>query len=99
MMKSIQTLIKLTKNFDMESVHGLNVKLVRDFSEVYVDLRDKMKAHRPHCSPNDLIGLYNDIIDHLINVVTDKELEQISWPIPELKNLVLDEEIPSYWND
>ena len=58
-----------------------------------------LKANRPHCSPNDLIGLFNDIIDHLVNVVTDRELEQISWPIPELKNLVLDEEIPSYWND
>jgi len=108
-MKSIQSLTKLTRNFDMESVHGLNVKLIRDFvedflvenyfSEVYVDLREKLKANRPHCSPNDLIGLFNDIIDHLVNVVTDRELEQISWPIPELKNLVLDEEIPSYWND
>ena len=53
-MKSIQSLTKLTRNFDMESVHGLNVKLVRDFvedflvenyfSEVYVDLREKLKV-------------------------------------------------------
>ena len=28
-----------------------------------------------------------------------QELEKISWPIPELKRLVLDDEIPSYWNE
>ena len=108
--KSVEALTKLTRHFDMDSVHGLNVKLLRDFVEdflvenffveIYVDLKERLLTKKEHCHPNDLIGLYNDVIDHLVEVVTaDTELENISWPIPELKKLVLDEDIPSYWND
>ena len=108
--RSVEALTRLTRHFDMDSVHGLNVKLLRDFVEdflvenffveIYVDLKERLQTKREHCHPNDLIGLYNDVIDHLVEVVTaDTELENISWPIPELKKLVLDEDIPSYWND
>ncbi len=104
-MKSIHGLLRLSKNFDIEDIEGLSVKLIRDFAEdflvekffnqVYVDLRDR-KNHR---KLNELVNMYNGLIDHLIMVISDQDLQDISWPIPELKRLVLDEEIPSYWND
>ena len=107
--KSVETLVKISRHFDMDSVQGLNVKLLRDFVEdflvekffieIYVDLKERLQTKKEHCHPNDLIGLFNDVIDHLVATVTDNELENISWPIPELKKLVLDEDIPSYWND
>ena len=33
--------------------------------------------------PEVVIELYNTVIDHIINVVTDAKLKDISWPIPE----------------
>ena len=107
--KSIESLAKISRNFDIDSIPGLNIKLIRDFvedflveyffNEVYYDLRERQMKGWKHCASNDLIGLFNDIIDHLLKVIANEELKEISWPIPELKKLVLDEEIPSYWND
>ena len=33
--------------------------------------------------PEVVIELYNTVIDHITNVVTDAKLKDISWPIPE----------------
>ena len=88
-MKSVETLIQLTRGFDIDSIDGLNVKLLRDFVEdfliekffveIYVDLRERSRMNRHHCHPNDLIGFYNDAIDHLINVVTQKSEHSLNF--------------------
>ena len=103
--EAVKRLAKMSKPFDLESIEGLNVKLIKDYVEdflvqrffkvINLDVSDKTRKWQP----THLVGLYNDIIEHLASVLMSKELEQISWPIPELKKLVLDEDIPSYWND
>ena len=97
--KSLVTLAKMCKNFDLESVDGLTVKMIRDYVEDFIAERFLAQIYLDSYDAKSMINYYNDIIDHLANVLLDKELEQISWPIPELKRLVCDEEIPSYWND
>ena len=106
---AISTASKMSKNFDSDAIDELNVKIVRDYVEdflvdkffntVYTDLADRRSKRWPHRNPDDLVYFYNCVIDHLIQVCSSKELEKISWPIPELKRLVLDDEIPSYWNE
>lgn len=104
--KSVETLVSISQPFDlMRHVSDLNFKLIRDyvedflvgfyFNQVYIDLSQRSL----HVNPNVLIKLFNEIIEHLINVLNDQDLQHLSWPIPELKHLVLDEEIPSYWNE
>ena len=100
---------KLSKNFNSDAINGMDVKVIRDFVEdflvdkyfntVYTDLAERRAKHWPHRTPNDLLNFYNVIIEHLADVSSSKEIENISWPIPELKKMVLDDEIPSYWND
>jgi hypothetical protein len=110
---SIENLAKSSKKFHIglqqSQDDDVTVKFIRDyvedfltehvFNDFYLDLREIKVKKWPHRNPNDLIGLFNAAIDHLIQTCSRQELEQISWPIPELKKLVLDEEIPSYWND
>ena len=106
---AISTASKISKNFDSDAIDELDVKIVRDYVEdflvdkffntVYTDLADRRSKRWPHRNPDDLVYFYNSVIDHLIQVCSSKKLEKISWPIPELKRLVLDDEIPSYWNE
>ena len=44
----------------------------------------KLKDHIFPQGPNVLIGLYNTLIDHMADILTMPELEDISWPPPEL---------------
>ncbi len=87
----------------------LSVKPIRDyvedfltqkvFSEVYSNLYERKAKRLPHNHPNALIGLYNAAIDHLERACLKQDLRDVSWPIPELKTMVMDEEMPTYWND
>ena len=60
------------------------------FNTIYTDLAERRAKHWPHRTPNDLLNFYNVIIEHLADVSSSKEIENISWPIPELKKMVLD---------
>ena len=67
------------------------------FSEFYSNLKDRLAKNLPHQQPNSLIALYNAGLDHLKKVCLSKSLEEVSLPIPELQNDLLN--LPSYWND
>ena len=103
---AVEASAKMSQNFHSNAIE---VKVIRDFVEdfladryfttVYTDLAERRAKCWPHKNPNDLVSLYNAIIDHLVTVSSSKSLENISWPIPEMRKTVLDDEIPSYWND
>ena len=98
-MKSLASLASQSQEFDREQIDGLQVKLIRDYVEDFITDKFLSEIYLDSYHPGAMIKYFNDIIDHLALVVKDPKLEQISWPIPELKRLVLDEEVPSYWND
>ena len=98
-MKSFATLAEQSQNFDLENIQGLNVKLIRDYVEDFITEKFLNEIYLDRYQPEAMVKYYNDMIDHLALAVKDPELSQISWPVPELKRLVIDEEVPSYWND
>lgn len=73
------------------------------YTDIYNNLEDRRLKGHTHQHPNTLIALYNSAIEHLIKVVSNPELQEVSWPIPELKGSALvygcGEIVPSYWNE
>lgn len=72
-------------------------------SEYYDNLGERLSKGYKHQHPNILINLYNSAIEHMIELISNQELQELSWPVPELKRNSLvygsGEAIPSYWND
>ncbi|GFR69715.1 MCM3 minichromosome maintenance deficient 3associated protein [Elysia marginata] len=50
---------------------------------VYQDLRTRTRLQMLHQSPNTLISLYNEVIEHVALICASDELRNISWPAPE----------------
>ena len=73
------------------------------YSEFYSNLKGRQAKGYTHQYPNLLIGLFNSGIEHLIKIVNNPDLSEVSWPIPEFKGKTLvygyGETVPNYWND
>ena len=72
------------------------------YTNIYNDLEDRRLQGYAHQRPNTLIALFNSAIEHLIKLVKNPELQEVSWPIPELKSALVygcREVVPSYWNE
>ncbi|GFO23229.1 mcm3 minichromosome maintenance deficient 3associated protein [Plakobranchus ocellatus] len=50
---------------------------------VYQDLRTRTRLQLLHQSPNTLITLYNDVIEHLALACASDDVRLLSWPAPE----------------
>ena len=73
------------------------------YSEFYNNLKNRQAKGYTHQYPNVLIGLFNSGIEHLVKIVNNPDLTEVSWPIPEFKGKTLvygyGETVPNYWND
>jgi hypothetical protein len=73
------------------------------YTEFYNNLENRLLKGYTHQHPNTLISLFNSSIDHLIKVASNPVLQEVSWPIPELKSYTqvygCGEVVPSYWNE
>ncbi|RUS74575.1 hypothetical protein EGW08_017656, partial [Elysia chlorotica] len=50
---------------------------------VYQDLRTRTRLQLLHQSPNTLISLYNEVIEHVALICASDDLRNLSWPAPE----------------
>ncbi|XP_059170750.1 germinal-center associated nuclear protein-like isoform X2 [Physella acuta] len=85
----------------------LRVKPVSDYIEdavveffkapVYQDLRTRTKHQLLHQSPNTLLSLYNDVIEHTAMTAATGSLTDMSWPAPEFDDSS-NKNIQSVWN-
>ncbi|CAG5119138.1 unnamed protein product, partial [Candidula unifasciata] len=86
----------------------LRVKPVSDYIEdaivefykstVYEDLRVRTKHQLLHQSPNTLLSLYNEVVEHAAMVCSSGSLAQISWPAPDFDESVAAGHPVSSWN-
>ncbi|CAL1527063.1 unnamed protein product [Lymnaea stagnalis] len=86
----------------------LRVKPVSDYVEdavvefykatVYQDLRTRKKHQMLHQSPNTLISLYNEVIEHVAMVSASSSLTDMSWPAPEFEGYREKVELQASWN-
>ena len=86
----------------------LQIRSLRDFAEEFIigkvysaffaNLRDRKRKGLSHQHPRTLLRLHNSAVDHMQKVFKREQLQQVSWPMNELREQA-EEALPSYWND